>query len=462
MSSSFTVPDLRGRQVAYLPFLAAALLFSLLGGFALAVSLPIQAALQDPVSAGWFSHAQVHGHLQTIGFVGLFIVGVSYYLMPGFSRRPLAFPGLAPLTLWLLVGGVLLRTLGQPMADRPFMAALMVAGAWLEAAGAACFVVSVVGTTAPNARRGETFAPMFIAGAVWFLVQAVVGALWLTELARDGSTVLPAARSVTLVGLQVFGFHLAFIVALMLHVFPTFFATGRMPQPVVLAAGALVEAGVAAIIVARLIADGRGTDTWLLEGAGQVALGVGLLWAGAMTGWWRGPWHMTRIAGRFAAILWPAMAWLAVAAALKVLFAARALGRSELPSVIESDAVLHIVTLGVALMLIIGMAQLLLPQFASERIGGPQGRWRSEAFGVALSAAVVLRAGGGYFGPDLPGESARWAMAAAGMLGLLAALAFALLLLRSARHHERLLARMRSGVPLSPSESTPRGTPPPD
>jgi hypothetical protein len=44
-------------------------------------------------------------------------------------------------------------------------------------------------------------------------------------------------------------------------------------------------------------------------------------------------------------------------------------------------------------------------------------------------------------------------MAAAGMLGLLAALAFALLLLRSARHHERLLARMQAGVPLSPSEA---------
>lgn len=456
MSNSFTVPDLRGRQASYLPFLAAALLFSLFGGFALAVSLPIQAALQQPVSAGWFSHAQVHGHLQTIGFVGLFIVGVTYFLMPGFSRRPLALPGLAPLTLWLLIAGVLLRTIGQPMADRAFMGALMAVGAWLEVAGAACFAVSVVGTTAPSVRRGEAFAPMFIAGAGWFLVQAIVGALWLTELARDGATVLPAARSATLVGLQVFGFHLAFIVGLLLHVFPTFFATKRMPRPVVLAAGALVESGVGAIFVARLIADGRGTDTWLLEGVGQLALAGGLIWAGALTGWWRGPWRLTRIAGRFAAILWPAMAWLAIAAALKALFAARALGRSESPSVVEDDTVLHIVTIGVVLMLLIGMAQLLLPQFASERIGGSQSRWRSDAFGVALSVAVVLRAGGGYFAADLPGDSARWAMAVAGTLGLLVALAFALLLLRSARHHERLLARMREGVPVSPSGSASR------
>jgi hypothetical protein len=353
----------------------------------------------------------------------------------------------------LLVAGVLLRTMGQPMADRAPMAALLALGAWLEVAGAVCYAASVAGTTARSARRGEVFALMFMAGAGWFFVQAVVGAVWLTELARDGVTVLPAARSSTLVGMQVFGFHLAFIVGMVLHVFPTFFATKRMPSPVVLGAAALVQLGVVIIIVARLIADGPGADTWALEGAGHVAFGVGLLWAGALTGWWRGPAHMTRIAKRFAAILWPAMLWLAAAGALKIVFAIRALGRSELPSVIERDTVLHIVTIGVVLMLMIGMAQLLLPQFASERMGGAQSRWRSEAFGVALSAAVVLRAGGGYFGPDLPGESARWAMAAAGMLGLLAALAFALLLLRSVRHHRRLLARVQAGVPLSPSEA---------
>lgn len=449
VSGKFMVPDLRGRQASYLPFLAAALLFSLLGGFVLAVSLPIDAALRQPVGAGWYSHAQVHGHLQTVGFAGLFIVGVSYFLMPGFSGRPLAFPRLAPLALWLLIAGVLLRAIGQPMADRAPMAALLAVGVWLEVAGAACYAASVAGTTARSARRGEVVALMFIAGAGWFLVQAVVGAVWLTELARDGRTVLPAARSSTLVAMQVLGFHIAFIVGLMLHVFPTFFATKRMPPPVVLGAAALIQAGVVVIIVARLLADGRGADTWLLEDAGQVAFGAGLLWAGALTGWWRGPAHMTRIAKRFAAILWPAMLWLAVAGALSIVFAVLALGRSDLPSGTERDAVLHIVTIGVVMMLIIGMAQLLLPQFASERIAGPQSRWRSEAFGVALSAAVILRAGGSYFASDLPGESARWAMATAGMLGLLAALAFALLLLRSARHHKRLLARMQAGVPLA-------------
>ena len=450
MSSNLAIPDFRVRPAAYLPFLAVSLLIALLGGFVLAVSLPVEAALRQPVGASWFSHAQVHGHLQTIGFAGLFIAGVSYFLMPGFSRRALAYPRLAPVTLWLLAGGVLLRAIGQPTADHAPFAALLVAGVWLEVAGAACFVATVAGTTGGSARRREPFALMFICGAGWFLVQALLGAVWLTQLAADGGTVLTAARSATLVGIQVFGFHLAFIVGVMLHVFPAFFAANRPSLLRVLPAVALVEGGVAAIVLARL-----GGGTWLLQDAGHIALGGGLLWAGALTGWWRGPAHMRRIAKRFAAILWPATVWLAAAGALKLLFAVRALGRGEVPSVVEADVVLHIVTIGVVLMLIVGMAQLMLPEFASERISGRQSRWRSEAFGVALSAAVMLRAGSRYFAADLPGESAHWAMAVAGALGFLVALVFATLMIRSVRHHRSLLARMQAGVPLSSPQTSP-------
>lgn len=164
---------------------------------------------------------------------------------------------------------------------------------------------------------------------------------------------------------------------------------------------------------------------------------------------------MTRIAKRFAAILWPATMWLAVASALEVLFALRALGRGEAPSVVEADVVLHTVTIGVVLMLIVGMPQLMLPEFASERISGRQSRWRSDAFGAALSAAVILRVGSRYFAADLPGDSAQWAMAVAGTLGLLVALAFAALMIRGARRHRIMLARMQAGIPLSPPQTGP-------
>ena len=101
------------------------------------------------------------------------------------------------------------------------------------------------------------------------------------------------------------------------------------------------------------------------------------------------------------------------------------------------------------------MPQLVLPEFASERISGRQSRWRSEAFGAALSAAVILRVGSPYFAADLPDEWAHWAMAVAGTLGLLVALAFAALMIRGARHHRSMLAHMQAGIPLSRPQTSP-------
>jgi hypothetical protein len=54
---------------------------------------------------GWdlpsFYHmwVQVHGHMQLIGWTGLFIIGVSLYFMPRFIKVPLPYPGL---TKWIL------------------------------------------------------------------------------------------------------------------------------------------------------------------------------------------------------------------------------------------------------------------------------------------------------------------------------------------------------------------------
>src|SRR5690606_32755826 len=103
---------------AHVWFIGAALGFALLGGLLLAVSLPLEVALGGRIDAQWISHAQLHGHLQTVGFVGLFIVGVAYRLLPGFAgAQRLPFPRLVPLSFGLLAGGVLARAAGQPIAD---------------------------------------------------------------------------------------------------------------------------------------------------------------------------------------------------------------------------------------------------------------------------------------------------------------------------------------------------------
>ena len=98
----------------HVPFIVTGLAFSLLGGFTLAISMPVE-ALFGLGARSWVAHAQAHGHLQTVGFVALMIVGVSYHLLPAFEGRPIAHDRLATPSLYLLAGGGLLRVIGQPL-----------------------------------------------------------------------------------------------------------------------------------------------------------------------------------------------------------------------------------------------------------------------------------------------------------------------------------------------------------
>ena len=80
----------RDRQAeVHVPFVTAALAFGVLGGFSLAFPLSMEALLVG-LSASWASHAQVHGHLQVLGFAGLCVLYASAPL-PDYTTIPLAF-----------------------------------------------------------------------------------------------------------------------------------------------------------------------------------------------------------------------------------------------------------------------------------------------------------------------------------------------------------------------------------
>ncbi|MFN8637983.1 MAG: hypothetical protein U0360_00640 [Dehalococcoidia bacterium] len=112
------------------------------------------------------------------------------------------------------------------------------------------------------------------------------------------------------------------------------------------------------------------------------------------------------------------MAWLTLAGVLLAGFAiARVVGGEGLQTA-ELDSVRHIVAVGVVLSTIVGMAQMILPEFAGERLLGRQAAWRGMAFGVALTIATVLRAGARPLAAWLPSAVVWWSMSVAGVLAL--------------------------------------------
>jgi hypothetical protein len=435
----------------HVPFIAVALAIAILGGFALAVILPARMAL-GVAGERWGAYAQVHGHLQAVGFVGLFIVGVGYRLVANFAGKPaVRYPSLVPLSLWLIVSGVLLRMVGQPSAaGHTAFAVLMSAGACLELLGAACFAVNIYATLRPFPRH-DAAALFFTAGAAWFLVQALLGAWWVVVAAYDRSTLLSPAPNGLLVLLQFFGFHLMFILGVGVRSFPVFFAMTRPSARMVAVPFALTQVGLASATLAGMIAATSTMRVDWLQNAGMVALAVGVGWVAAYTGWWRPPTRIRPASRPFALTLQPALAWLTIACAIVLAGSLRSLARGSLPPWNELDAVRHIIAAGVVLTTIVAMAQLVLPEFASERFSGRQGAWRGIALGGLLTLATLLRIGGRFLAGAVPPDVINWAMASSGAIALSVMLVFAVLFARGVRHHRALRERFEALAAGGPS-----------
>jgi hypothetical protein len=84
-------------------YIAAALGVAVGGGFALALLAPLAVALGWDWGMRWRPLVQAHGHLQVGGWIGLFIVGIGYRLVPRFAGRPLFLSGATAPTLALLL-----------------------------------------------------------------------------------------------------------------------------------------------------------------------------------------------------------------------------------------------------------------------------------------------------------------------------------------------------------------------
>ncbi len=141
------------------PFLKVALLLGVGGGFLLAAILTITSALDLSLGPWWLAVAQAHGHLQLYGWAGLFVLGVALHFLPRLRGAPLAAPWLVPWILGMLVAGLLLRLLSQPLAlitDSRMWYILLIASAILECVaflGAVCLLGLTVLHGPPLATR---------------------------------------------------------------------------------------------------------------------------------------------------------------------------------------------------------------------------------------------------------------------------------------------------------------------
>lgn len=402
-------------------------------GLLLALALTVAAGLSADWGARWRALAQVHGQVMTLGWAGLFVVGMTSRLLPRFSGSRLRFPRLLNVAAAAIAAGLILRALVQPFGSLPGGRTLLVASGAAVALGVAGFAAALFGTLARPLHERRPFAAFCAAGGCWLVVSGLLSVWALARAGRDGAFSVAGADGAALILVELFGFLLCFVLGVSLRTIPTLFAWKPPPWLVWFAFLAL-QLGLLLAGAARLAEAGGHAGAWPLGAAGRLLLAVALIAAVACMGVWRPGARLRENSRPIALLLRCAYAWLAVTALLLAYGAVRGLQlRAEAPAAIE-DAARHVFVLGVVTTLIVGMAYLVGHMFAVERAESAPMARRVRIYAVLLGAAVVLRAGGALLEERGVLAARYWPMAVAAVLALAALALFTWRLVWGLRH----------------------------
>ena len=417
----------RPGEPPYQLFVLTSLAMAIGAGFVLATLAPLSIVLQWGWGASYTAVVQAHGQVQILGWVGLFIVGMAYRLMPRFWGRPLPAPAFVWTSLLALSASLILRMAAQPAGEGVWQQTVLVTSGALGVIAAVVFGIVVVRTIAHRESRAGATGYFFLLGAGAFVAQACLNLVLLIQMSQRAGDVLYPLDTAGLLHLQFYGFIVMFVLGVATRAVPTFSGLPRSELQGKVLAIALAGAVTAFLVAALLTAnDGR-----------SGALNQAEAWSFAMLGplFVAGTWQagiLRPAANRVAAASQPhiwfiraAFVWLLIAAGIASYYGVRAGFTGTTISAHGVDALRHVVGLGFASQMIIGMAMMILPEFAIRRMRYPRERMPTLMLLLLLNTAVALRVGAAVATPQWTSLDRFWPMAIAGGLGWSAVVLFA-------------------------------------
>jgi hypothetical protein len=212
-------------------FFLAGIASALTVGVAWGAWLLLQIAANESFTAPSVFAVNAHGQAQIYGWVGLFILGFAYQAFPRFKQTRLALPGLAGLSFFLMLAGIVVRSVAEPRHGAgPWADIAMAAGA-LQLAAVLAFV-AVIGATYRRATVPLEVNDRYILAALAWFVAAVGFDLFhlhgtLTAAGREALLAQVATYQFALRDLQIHGLAMMMIFGVSLRYFPASFATPR-------------------------------------------------------------------------------------------------------------------------------------------------------------------------------------------------------------------------------------------
>jgi hypothetical protein len=345
--------------------------------------------------AGKFTGVSVHainahGQAQIYGWMGLFIMGFAYHVLPRFWRGILVAPRLAPVVLLLVSAGIALRTAGVAAMELSTLAIpIAITGCLFEVFAIIVFATQMVLTC----QRGKTpFRPesgFLMAAMLWFVLMALLDTVHtyntMTACTREDLLWYVATYQGPLRDLQIHGLALFMILGISSRMIPAFY--GRPMAPARrgwLAVGLLTVAVLAevAIFIAYRFTGRQMIAAFLMLPWIMLAVGVFL-----QTWPWK-LWQAPRRPDRSDKFIRVAYAWLAISLAM-LLFLPVYLATVQLPfSHAYYGAIRHAFTVGFVSLMILGMSARFVPAIS----GVPANRLRTlMAPFVLINVGCLLR-----------------------------------------------------------------------
>jgi hypothetical protein len=394
---------------------------ALVFGFSIGLYLVCGFAFGWPLAAATPALMQVHGQIQALGFVAMFIIAVGVQLFPRFHASRLDRPRLVSIGGLALALGLVLRALTQPVLPGPPVRAIgLVASGILELAGVALAVYAfarVIGSSVQPRRGG--FAAVLPATLGLSLISALIlNAIACVNLAQGG-LVVPFAQDEALVHLELWGFASTMALAVSGRILPKFLLLqntreGLLPYALVL--WAIGSLGVPAVWLAAPEAASLRMAAALAQLAGATLFVIALRL-----------YELPLRASGMPYVTYPTRRWIRLAFAMMLSAAAADFGLAlaeslgvTIPSLTDLSAARHALAQGFLLPLIVLMAARILPGYSGRMMRQPR---LLSAMMWTLIVGAALRFVAELFG----GYGAGWGalVALGGTLGVAAFVVFA-------------------------------------